>query len=252
MVSKHLQTVPSINMSGCCVYGCTNRYSTGGLKFYRIPRGPRPFQSNRRRLWLQAIKRVDWNEDIIKNARVCSAHFISGEASLDSSSPDFVPSVFMYTKQSQNPNAKMDRYHRKRRRADTAANQRVTSETPGQECSMDPEQECSMDHCPVPKREYDDLNLRYSQLQEEYVNLRQEFDTLRAENVKLKEELQKSTFSYTTVKCNIGQLNFLTGLTSVVFEWLITKMMGSVERIHNKLTVEDHLLIILMKLRLGL
>ncbi|KAI4804637.1 hypothetical protein KUCAC02_026258, partial [Chaenocephalus aceratus] len=32
-----------------------------------------------------------------------------GEASLDSSSPDFVPSVFMYTKQSQNPNAKMDR-----------------------------------------------------------------------------------------------------------------------------------------------
>ncbi|KAJ4919445.1 hypothetical protein JOQ06_022219 [Pogonophryne albipinna] len=111
----------------------------------------------------------------------------------------------MYTKQSQNPNAKMDRYHRKRRRADTAANQSVTSETPEQECSMDPEQECSMDHCPaeedipVPKREYDDLNLRYSQLQEEYVNLRQEFDTLRAENVKLKEELQKSTFSYTTV-----------------------------------------------------
>ncbi|KAK0151600.1 hypothetical protein N1851_007099 [Merluccius polli] len=28
--------------------------------------------------------------------------------------------------------------------------------------------------------------------------------------------------------------------------------MGSLERIHNKLTVEDHLLIILMKLRLGL
>nr|XP_033935167.1 uncharacterized protein LOC117443306 isoform X2 [Pseudochaenichthys georgianus] len=170
----------------------------------------------------------------------------SGEASLDSSSPDFVPSVFMYTKQSQNPNAKMDRYHRKRRRADTAANQRVHSETP--------EQECSMDHCPaeedipVPKREYD-LNMRYSQLQEEDVNLRQEFDTLRAENVKLKEELQTSTFSY---KCNIGQLIFLTGLTSVVFEWLITKIMDSVEIIHNKLKVEDHLLIVLMKLRLGL
>ncbi|KAF3854666.1 hypothetical protein F7725_022721, partial [Dissostichus mawsoni] len=68
--------------------------------------------------------------------------------------------------------------------------------------------------------------------------MRQEFDTLRAENVKLKEELQKSTFSYTLLR-----------LTSVVFAWLITKMMGSVERIHNKLTVEDHLLIILMKLR---
>ncbi|KAK0132476.1 hypothetical protein N1851_032654 [Merluccius polli] len=100
-------------MSGCCVYGCTNRYSTSGLKFYRIPTGSRPFQSNRRRLWLQAIKRVDWNEDIIKNARVCSAHFISAEEDI-----------------------------------------------------------------PFPKREYDDLNLRYCQLQEDYVNLRQEFDTL--------------------------------------------------------------------------
>ncbi|KAF3856933.1 hypothetical protein F7725_017656 [Dissostichus mawsoni] len=206
-------------------------------------------QLARRRLRARHAARPVYNTP---SSRRRGSNTLRGEASLDSSSPDFVPSVFMYTKQSQNPNAKMDRYHRKRRRADTAANQRVTSETPEQECSMDPEQECSMDHCPaeedipVPKREYDDLNLRYSQLQEEYVNLRQEFDTLRAENVKLKEELQKSTFSYTTVKCNIGQLNFLTGLTSVVFEWLITKMMGSVERIHNKLTVEDHLLIILM------
>ncbi|KAG5277925.1 hypothetical protein AALO_G00092930 [Alosa alosa] len=146
--------------------------------------------------------------------------------------------------------------HRKRRREDgpsAAANQRAPSETP-----EPPEQECSMDHCPaeedipVPRREYDDLNLKYCQLQEDYVNLRQELETLRAENVKLKEDLHKSTFSYTTVKCNITQLLFLTGLTSVVFEWLITKIMGSVERIHNKLTVEDHLLIILMKLRLGL
>ncbi|XP_060786596.1 uncharacterized protein LOC132892239 [Neoarius graeffei] len=99
-------------MSGCCVNGCTNRYSTGGLKFHRIPKGSHPFQSNRRRLWLQAIKRVDWNEDRIKNARVCSAHFISGEMSLDSSSPDFVPSVFPDPKQSQNPGGKMDRKHK--------------------------------------------------------------------------------------------------------------------------------------------
>ncbi|XP_077089910.1 uncharacterized protein LOC143741475 [Siphateles boraxobius] len=240
-------------MSGCCVYGCTNRYSTEGLKFYRIPTGSRPFQKNRRRLWLQAIKRVDWSEDIIKNARVCSAHFISGEASLDSSSPDFVPSVFVYTKPSQNPGAKLERYHRKRRRDDrpiTAANICVPSKTLKQECSMD---HCpAEDDIPVTKREYDDLNRRHSQLQEDYVHLGQMFEALQAENVKLKEELQKSTFSYTTVKCNIGQLFFLTGLTSVLFEWLVTKITGSLERIIQKLTLEDHLLVILMKLRLGL
>ena len=105
---------------------------------------------------------------------------------------------------------------------------------------------------PVPKREFDDLNLRHSELQEDYVNLWQELDTLWAENVKLKEELQKSKFSYTTVKCNMVQLLFLTGLTSVVFEWLLTKITGSVEIICKKLTVEDHLLVILMKWRLGL
>lgn len=147
----------------------------------------------------------------------------------------------------------MDRYHRKRRRddiLDTAANQPAHSETPEQEYSMD---NCPAEEdIPVPRRKYDDLNLRHSQLQEDYVNLRQEFDTLQAENVQLKEVLQKSTFPYTTVKCNIGQLIFLTGLTSVIFEWLLTKITGSVERISQKLTVEDHLLVILMKLRLGL
>ncbi|XP_030585679.1 uncharacterized protein LOC115780561 [Archocentrus centrarchus] len=98
-------------MSGCCVFGCTNRYSNiSGLKLYRIPSGSRPFQRNRRHLWLQAINRKDknWTEDRIKNARVCSAHFISGEASRDSESPDFVPSVFTCPKQSKKPQAKME------------------------------------------------------------------------------------------------------------------------------------------------
>ncbi|KAJ8004447.1 hypothetical protein DPEC_G00135800 [Dallia pectoralis] len=140
-----------------------------------------------------AIKHVDWSEDIIENARVCSAHFISGEASLDSSSPDYVPSVFVYTKPSQNPEAKLERYHRKRRRDDspiTAANLCVPSKTLIQECSMD---HCpAEDDVPVKKREYDDLNQRHSQLKEDYLHLCQKFEALQAENVKLKEELQKT------------------------------------------------------------
>ncbi|XP_042566525.1 zinc finger MYM-type protein 4 isoform X3 [Clupea harengus] len=102
----------------CCVVGCQNRSTKiKGLHFYRIPSGKRPFNANRRRLWLQAIKRVDWTEDIIKNARICGAHFISGEASLNYESPDFVPSVFEYSKSSQRPEAKLERFQRNKQRS---------------------------------------------------------------------------------------------------------------------------------------
>ncbi|KAI7798912.1 hypothetical protein IRJ41_015969 [Triplophysa rosa] len=82
----------------CCAVGCQNRKSVNsGLKFYRIPSTCTPFNANRRRLWIQAIRRADWKEDQIKNARLCSSHFISGEVSMDFNSPDFVPSVFSYS-----------------------------------------------------------------------------------------------------------------------------------------------------------
>uniref|UniRef100_A0A3Q1G989 THAP-type domain-containing protein n=1 Tax=Acanthochromis polyacanthus TaxID=80966 RepID=A0A3Q1G989_9TELE len=145
-------------MAGCCVFGCTNRNTQEGLNLYRIPRDSRPF--------LQAIKRVD----TINNAFVCSAHFISGKSSLDWQSPDFVPSVFVYTKQSKRPEVKMER------------------------------------------NEYDNLNLRHRQLQDEYVNLKQEFTKPQAENHKLKEKLEKSTISCSTVKSHIGKLFFFPPL----------------------------------------
>ncbi len=56
---------------------CENRTSSG-VKFFRIPAGSHPFQKNRRHLWLQAIKLAEWNNTTIKEARVGSAHFISG------------------------------------------------------------------------------------------------------------------------------------------------------------------------------
>ncbi len=34
-------------------------------------------QKNKRQLWLNAIKRVDWTETIVKLDRVCSLHFLS-------------------------------------------------------------------------------------------------------------------------------------------------------------------------------
>lgn len=123
----------------------------------------------------------------------------------------------------------------------TPPNQPAPSETPGQLSSLD--------HCPaeedipVPRRKYDDLNLRYSQHQNNYANVQQQCEKIQAENI---------MFSYATIKCNLGQLIFLTGLTFGIFEWLFAKIEGCVERICQKLTLQDYLLVLLMKLRLGL
>ncbi|KAK0153712.1 THAP domain-containing protein 1 [Merluccius polli] len=63
----------------CCAVGCTNRFNKFNKtrKFYRIPSTRTPLKANRRRRWLQAIRRSDWNEQMIKNATICSDHFIS-------------------------------------------------------------------------------------------------------------------------------------------------------------------------------
>lgn len=75
---------------------------------------------------------------------------------------------------------------------------------------------------------------------------------LRTENERLRDALQKSNLSYSSIKYNIGKLAFFTGLTSAIFQWLLTKLSGSVECIRQIIPLEDHLLMVLMKIRLGL
>lgn len=61
----------------CCAPNCTNRKTPGDdLRFYKIP-GLKRLQVRER--WLQAIRRDNWSENQIKNAKICSAHFISGK-----------------------------------------------------------------------------------------------------------------------------------------------------------------------------
>ncbi|XP_026189533.1 uncharacterized protein LOC113146323 isoform X2 [Mastacembelus armatus] len=132
-------------MSACCLSGCKNRHSsTTKLKFYRIPSGYRPFQANRRRLWLQAIQAVNGSTDGLGgNARVCSAHFISGEASMDHDSPDFVPSVFTCSKPGPKPRRKVKGfYSRRRRRRCKASAEKEEKSTVGLQPSDLMETEC--------------------------------------------------------------------------------------------------------------
>ena len=60
--------------NSCCAVGCSNRKSKRpDLTFYRIPK-----DAKRKKLWVQAIKRESWSEQMIVNARVCSEHFETG------------------------------------------------------------------------------------------------------------------------------------------------------------------------------
>lgn len=102
------------------------------------------------------------------------------------------------------------------------------------------------------RKEHDDLCFTHHQLQEDYINLQQDCFKLRSENEELRNELQKSKFSYSNVKSSIQLLLFFTGLTSVIFEWLLKKLAGSIEIGHQALPLEDQLLMVLMKLRMGL
>ena len=63
----------------CCAPGCSNRRIPGSsLSFYRIPSGDSEKEKERKLKWLNAIHRDKWSEEEIRNARLCSVHFISG------------------------------------------------------------------------------------------------------------------------------------------------------------------------------
>ena len=64
----------------CSAFGCTNRdtkellIQAKGIKFYRIP-----VAKEKRRRWLGAINRRDFNPP--PNACICSVHFVGGKES---------------------------------------------------------------------------------------------------------------------------------------------------------------------------
>ncbi|XP_056153568.1 lethal(3)malignant brain tumor-like protein 2 [Lampris incognitus] len=86
----------------CCVVGCTNRKRGDNkrLHFYRMPKRKSPVEKRRRQAWIRAIGREDWktwSDEKISNAKICGAHFISGQRSDDPEHPDWIPSVFKRT-----------------------------------------------------------------------------------------------------------------------------------------------------------
>ncbi|CAM4721178.1 unnamed protein product [Leuciscus chuanchicus] len=149
---------------------------------FNVPRGKHGFAKNRRRLWLQAIKRADWGPDGAKGGEtVCSAHFITGEPSFDCDSPDFVPSIFPHSSITIDSSGKVARYERKRRRESRAPDER-----PG----VMPDLESAADELSPESA----LETKYRELREDYSSLKRELEAVQEENQQLKEKLKKSKF----------------------------------------------------------
>lgn len=70
----------------CCVVNCGSQSNRDALGFYRIPAFLGSIRSQqltelstmRRERWINAFKRIDLTPVKLRNARVCSRHFISG------------------------------------------------------------------------------------------------------------------------------------------------------------------------------
>lgn len=266
-------------MHGCCVPGCSSFSWDDKPKLYRIPFADQsPFESNRRRLWLEAMKCTDLTEsELNKASRVCGAHFISGEVSLDSSNPDFVPSVFpkekRVIKSNMNPdfmpsvpqvrkgkkekelNIKTEEepVPKKRRRRRKKITEEIVSYCP-EDTTTNRTMFIAGEDIELEWPELDDLKMQYRLLQGAYTDLQAEVDTLSAANETLREDFHRvfPRFSYNSVKGDDKQLKCLTGLRLLVFDWLVSQVEAKIERVLHELTPRDHLLLTLMKLKLGL
>ena len=93
----------------CLVISCGNktgkkRSKVEKVRFCRVPRVivnqgeyTGELTSERRRMWISAISREDLTDDILERVRVCSQHFVSGEAAKDWDrfNVDWVPTLHL-------------------------------------------------------------------------------------------------------------------------------------------------------------
>ncbi|XP_054868543.1 serendipity locus protein H-1-like [Amphiprion ocellaris] len=187
-------------MSTCCVFACKYRRTPGSnIKLYRIPAGSRPYHANRRRLWLEAIQRANGSTEPIKDtARVCSAHFISGEVSMDYGMPDFVPSVFSYTEPCPPPKKRVKRFYGRRQRLHRAAKMRPEEKTTPPEVDSPEDLQSS-----VLMETESELSMETQILSTPSVPKEEETSTIEAENDTKTIQLQTSNTNMPSPSCKV-------------------------------------------------
>ncbi len=105
----------------------------------------------------------------------------------------------------------------------------------------------------MPKKEMDQLNLQRHQLRDDYEAVRRDLEATQEENKKLKEQLKQSNFGFDSMKDMNSKMCCFTGLQALqVSMWLLNIVKRSTPVLKGGLSWENHLLLVVMKVRLGL
>lgn len=214
---------------------------------FLITKGKRQeLSATRRAAWLSKINRKDWTPG--PGARVCSAHFLSGNPSTlyDVDSPDWVPSVSMGygTGNGSNVSSRYNRLRQRKEAAAAAAALLALNCDGGDERSEVPGITCQTDKTGAA---IDTLENLLKSLQEDIVSL-------RSEHISLKKPTNATSISPEVFQNSKDIIKFYTGLPNwSVFNALMTLISPALPPMPNsKLSRFTSVVMFLMKLRLNL
>ncbi len=124
----------------------------------------------------------------------------------------------------------------------------VDLEVPMQEdqsVSIDAEVQCNL----VFEDEKQELKITLSQMERELRKRNEDIYILRQEN----EGLKKRIFGFESIKKSDNFISFFTGVASLsVFLWIGKVLKSKLQKVTSSISFEDHILLVMMKLRLGL
>ncbi|KAM7293870.1 uncharacterized protein LOC115327734 [Ixodes scapularis] len=109
---------PSRSHMNCCIVGCNSTYSNSpGTKFYGFP--TRHWESKRRERWIELVRRQNDDGTVwlpTKNSKICSKHFVGNTKANEEKHPAYNPSIFLSPYRKGKPRCSDDRYERQNER----------------------------------------------------------------------------------------------------------------------------------------
>ena len=191
--------------------------------------------------------------------------YFSGKRSDYPEDPDWAPTLFSINKDNVDSTQKsackrerLDRYQgiQAKRLRFTVNSNRQEVEHDASDVSNCAEEELTIDASTQFEAPDDPLLSEVMLLRKEVTSLKYELCDRNLELYRLREEnsqLKDTKFGFRLVKKSDNWLHFFTGFLSVsVFMWVVNCVRGKAAICHSHLSAEDHVLVVLMKLRLGL